>query len=152
MSTALAGHIVANFGNFNFKGEYIKYNYSAKDNFGNELDVVSMGAYGFPYNVAAEASIYVAGLAYSIPVEWGPITNIQPYFDWSMINKAEDNFENTVHMVPGCLISAGAIYTYVDYAIGKNNAWLGSWTNGLAAGSSDADFESRFNINIGYYF
>lgn len=152
MSTALAGHIVANFGNFNFKGEYINYNYAAKDDAGNDMDVVSMGAYGFPYNVASEANIYVAGLSYSIDVDWGPISNIQPYFDWSMIDKANSDFEPTTHMVPGMLITAGSVYTYVDYAIGKNNAWLGSWTNGLASGTADADAESRFNINIGYYF
>lgn len=151
-STAFAGHVLANFGNFNFKGEYINYDYAAKDNAGNDLDVVSMGAYGFPYNVATEANIYVAGLAYSINVDWGPISNIQPYFDWSMIDKTNNGFETTTHMVPGMLITAGSVYTYVDYAIGKNNAWLGAWTNGLAAGSPDADTESRFNINIGYYF
>ncbi|MCF8308879.1 MAG: hypothetical protein K9I68_07725 [Bacteroidales bacterium] len=152
MSTALAGHIVADFGNFNFKGEYINYNYAAKDNDGNDMDKVSMGAYGFPYNVAAEGSIYVAGLAYSINVDWGPITNIQPYFDYSMIAKSNSDYENSTHMVPGFLVTAGSIYTYVDYAMGKNNAWLGQWTNGLANGSPDADVESRFNINIGYYF
>jgi len=149
MSTAFAGHVVANFGNFNFKGEYIKYNYAAKDNNDNDLDVVSVGAYNGSYPIAAEASIYVAGLAYSIPVEWGPITNIQPYFDWSMVDKAENNFEPSVQMVPGFLISAGGIYTYVDYAMGKNHPWF---NGSLGAGSEDANFNTRFNINIGYYF
>ncbi|MDN5291450.1 MAG: hypothetical protein PWQ06_1689, partial [Anaerophaga sp.] len=112
-----------------------------------------------------EGDIWVAGLAYSIPVEWGPISNIQPYVDYSVINKAEDNFESSQHLVPGMLITAGSIYTYVDWAFGKNNAWLGpdisdeegnvvysTWSSGLAEGLEDADWESRFNINIGYYF
>ncbi len=154
MSTAFAGHLVANVGNFNFKGEYIYYNYAAKDNAGNTLDKLQMGAYAYNYNVAAEANMIVAGLAYSIPVEWGPISNVQPYVDYSVINKATAGFEPTQHLVPGMLITAGSIYTYVDYAMGKNNAWLGAdtWTNGLAEGSADAEWESRFNINIGYYF
>jgi hypothetical protein len=152
MSTAYAGHVVANLGNFNFKGEYVYYNYAAKDNDGNTLDKLQMGAYAYNYNVAAEASMIVAGLAYSIPVEWGPISNLQPYVDYSVINKAAAGFEPTQHLVPGMLITAGSIYTYVDYAMGTNNAWLGSWTNGLAEGTADADWESRFNINIGYYF
>jgi hypothetical protein len=151
-STAFAGHVVANYGNLNFKGEYVNYNYSAKDNAGNDLDVVQMGAYAFNYNVAAEANMYVAGLAYTIPVNLGPISSIQPYVDWSMIDKANSDFEASQHLVPGFLISAGAVYTYVDWAWGKNNAWLGEWTNGLAAGNPDAEWESRFNINIGYYF
>ncbi|GAO31361.1 hypothetical protein [Geofilum rubicundum] len=154
MSTAFAGHLVANVGNFNFKGEYVYYNYAAKDNSGNTLDKIQMGAYAYNYNVAAEANMVVAGLAYSIPVEWGPISNIQTYVDYSVINKAAAGFEPTQHLVPGMLITAGSIYTYVDYAMGKNNAWLGAdtWTNGLAEGSADAEWENRFNINIGYYF
>ena len=152
MSTAYAGHVVANFGNLNFKGEYIYYNYAAKDNDGNTLDKLQMGAYAYNYNVAAEASMIVAGLAYSIPVDMGPISSIQPYVDYSVINKSAAGFEPTQHLVPGMLITAGSIYTYVDYAMGTNNAWLGAWTNGLAEGSADADWENRFNINIGYYF
>ncbi|MGM0375816.1 MAG: hypothetical protein ACQEQ0_03490 [Bacteroidota bacterium] len=152
-SSALAAHLVADFGDgFNFKGEYISYDYGAVDNNGDEVDVVQMAAYNAPYNVAAKGNIMVAGLAYSIPVEWGPISNVQPYVDYSVISKDVSNFESSQHLVPGMLITAGSIYTYVDYAMGKNNAWLGSWTNGLAAGDPDAEWESRFNINIGYYF
>ena len=154
LSTAFAAHIVADFNNFNFKGEYIYYNYAAKADNGTTLDKIQMGAFGYNYNVAAEASIYVVGLAYSIPVSWGPISNIQPYVDYSIIDKVKSGFESTHHLIPGMLITAGSVYTYVDYAIGKNNAWLGAdtWTNGLAEGSANAVWESRFNINIGYYF
>lgn len=153
-SNAFAGHIVADFGNFNFKGEYIHYNYAAKDDLGNTLDQIQMGAYAANYNVAAKADMYVAGLAYSIPVNWGPISNIQPYVDYSIIDKAKSGFETTQHLVPGLLITAGSIYTYVDYAMGKNNAWFGAneWTNGLAAGDANAEWQKRFNINIGFYF
>lgn len=153
-STAFAGHVEANFGNFNFKGEYIHYNYAAKDNLGNTLDKVQMGAYGSNYNVAAEANMYVAGLAYSIPVNWGPISNVQAYVDYSIIDKAAAGFESTHHLIPGFLLTAGSIYTYVDYAMGKNNAWFGAdtWTNGLAEGDANASWEKRFNVNIGYYF
>ena len=151
-STAFAGHILANFGKLNFKGEYIRYDYGAKDNLGNTLDKVQMGAYSYNYNVAAKADVYVAGLAYSMDVDFGPITNIQAYVDYSIIDKRIAGFQSSQHLVPGFLITAGSIYTYVDWAFGKNNAWLGSWTNGLAEGSPDADWENRFNINIGYYF
>lgn len=154
LSTAFAAHVVANFKNFNFKGEYIYYNYAAKADNGTTLNKIQMGAFAANYNVAAEAHIYVVGLSYSIPVSWGPISNIQPYVDYSVIDKVAAGFESTHHLVPGVLITAGSIYTYMDYAIGKNNAWLGAdtWTNGLAEGSADAGWEKRFNINIGYYF
>jgi len=160
-STAFAGHVVGNFGNFNLKAEYIKYDYNAKGDQGNDLDVVQMGAYGYEYfggegysgGVAAEANVYVAGLAYSVPVEFGPISNIQFYVDYTMIDKVNENFYDTQHLVPGMLISAGGIYTYVDYAMGKNQPWLtGSFGKGLGTGVEDPDWNRRFNINIGYYF
>lgn len=153
-SNAFAAHVVGNFGNgFNFKGEYISYDFGAKDNAGNDLDAVQMGAYGYNYNVAAKGDIWVAGLAYSIPVDFGPISNIQPYVDYSVITKAEEGFYNSEHLVPGFLVTAGSIYTYVDWAFGRNNAWVGDqWTNGLAKGKDQGGWDRRFNINIGYYF
>lgn len=160
-ATAFAGHVVADFSGFNFKGEYITYDYTAKDNQGNDMDVVQMGAYGYEYfggqdytgGVAAKANIIVAGLAYSIPVDFGPISNIQPYVDYSVVQKSESNYEDTQHLVPGFLISAGNIWTYVDFAMGKNQPWLtGSFGKGLGSGVSDAEWNTRFNINIGYYF
>ncbi len=166
-STAFAGHLVGNFGNFNLKTEYIKYNYNAKgarvelDGAGDptenvttyDLETVQMGAYGFNYPVASEASLYVAGLSYTIPVEWGPISSIQPYVDYTFIDKTNEDFYDTQHLVPGMLVTAGSIYTYIDYAMGKNQPWLtDDFGKGLGAGVEDPDWLTRFNINIGYYF
>ncbi len=153
VSYAVAGHVLANVGNLNFKGEIISYDYASMSDDGEELDVIQMGAYGTPYNVATKANMYVAGLAYSFNVNLGPISSIQAYLDYSMVDKANENFEPTHHFVPGFLISAGGIYTYVDYAMGQNQPWLtDSFGTGLGAGVADADWYSRFNINIGYYF
>lgn len=160
-STAFAGHVVGNFGNFNLKAEYITYNYNAKGDNGNNLDVVQMGAYGYEYfggdsytgGVAAQANMYVIGLAYTIPVELGPISSIQPYIDYTLIDKTNENFYDTEHLIPGFLISAGPVYTYVDYAMGKNQPWLtDSFGKGLGSGVADAAWNKRFNINVGYYF
>lgn len=153
LATAFAGHVVGNFGNFNLKTEYIKYNYNGRDNAGEDLELIQMGAYGFSYPVASEASLYVAGLAYTIPVEWGPVSSIQPYVDYTLIDKANEDFYNTHHLVPGMLITSGSIYTYIDYAMGKNQPWLtGSFGKGLGAGIENPAWNTRFNINVGYYF
>lgn len=161
MATAYAGHLVANYGGFNFKGEYIAYDYKAVDNDGEDMKVVQMGAYGFEYfggedytgGVAAKANIIAAGIAYSFPVNWGPISNIQAYVDYSVIQKDEDAFNDTQHLVPGFLVTAGSIYTYVDLAMGKNQPWLtDSFGKGLGSGIENPEWNTRFNINIGYYF
>jgi len=167
-ATAFAGHVLGNFGNFNLKASFINYNYNAKADNGEDLDIIQMGAYGYEYfgsglnpgddgfysgGVAKEANIIAAGLAYSVPVEWGPISNLQFYVDYTVIDKAEDSFYNTEHLIPGMLVTAGSIYTYVDYAMGKNQPWLtGSFGKGLGTGVEDPDWNTRFNINIGYYF
>ncbi len=153
VATAFAGHFVGNFGQVNIKAEVATYNYKAKDDMGNSLDIVTMGAYGFPYPVAAEANMYVAGVAYSIPVDIGPISNIQPYVDYTLIDKTNEDFYDTHHLIPGFLISAGAMYIYVDYAMGKNQPWLtDSFGTGLGTGVKDPDWNRRLNINLGYYF
>lgn len=176
-STAFAAHLVADVANFNFKGEVINNNYAAKDDAGNDLSTIQMGAYGFPYQVATQASMYVAGLAYTIPLDLGPISSIQTYVDYTYTDKLEDGFVDMQHLIPGFMITAGNIYTYVDFAIGKNQPWLSSsFGTGLGEGqlySADTDskyyiddvnlqgtpvpmdkldWETRFNINIGYYF
>jgi len=160
-STAFAGHVVGNFGNFNLKAEYINYNYKARSDDGQLLDVVQMGAYGDVYyagegytgGVAAKANMYVAGLSYSIPVEWGPITNLTPYIDYTLIDKTHEDFYDTEHLIPGFMITAGPVYVYVDYAMGKNQPWLtDDFGKGLGSGVADANWNKRFNVNIGYYF
>ncbi len=167
---AIAAHLMSNFDNFNLQLQFINYDYAAKDDAGETLDRVQMGAYGDPYygdGVAARANIITAGLAYTIGVDWGPISSVQPYIDYSLMTKDGEingmNFENTHMLVPGFLITAGNIFTYVDFAMGKNHPWLtDSFGTGLGAGHldeagnpvpvEDLDWNLRFNINIGYYF
>ncbi len=161
ISTAFAGHVVGNYGNFNLKAEFINYNYKARSDDGQLLDVVQMGAYGDIYyggedysgGVAAKANMYVIGLAYSIPVEWGPVSSVQPYIDYTYIDKTNENFYDTEHLIPGFLVSAGPVYAYFDYAMGKNQPWLtDDFGKGLGSGIAGAEWNKRFNINIGYYF
>ena len=160
-SNAFAAHVVGDFAGFNLKSEFVHYNYKAKDDAGNKLDVVQMGAYGANYpggdkytgGVASKANIYVVGLAYNIPVSLGPISSIQPYIDYSLVDKANKEFENTHHLIPGFMVTAGPIYAYFDYAMGKNQPWLtDDFGKGLGSGVEDAPWNSRLNINLGYYF
>ncbi len=159
--TAFAGHVLANYGNFNLMAEFINYDFRAKADNGQDLDVIQMGAYGYEYwsgdgytgGVAANTNMYVFGIAYTVPVEWGPITSFQPYIDYTLFDKLNENFHNTHHLLPGIAVSAGAVYTYIDYAVGKNQPWLtDSFGKGLGSGIENPEWNSRFNINLGYYF
>ena len=152
-SYSLAAHYELTVGKFDLKAQISKYKYNTENPVDQTNDVIAMTAYGYPYLVASEATTYTLGAAYSVPVEWGPISNLLFYNDFGLINKKIDTFENSLMNVTGVLVSAGNVYTYIDAAQGKDQPWLGPvWGNALSNGTVDADWEMRFNINIGYYF
>ncbi len=150
---AFAAHYELQAGKLGVKAQVANYKYNPENLEGERDDVVAMTAYGAPYLVAAEASIYTLGLSYSIPLKWGPVSSVVIYNDFGYMDKTESNFESSIMNVTGAMFTAGNIYTYFDLAAGKNQPWLGSeWTNALASGTPDSDWEMRFNINVGYYF
>lgn len=150
---AWAAHYNGTAGRFNLKAEVAAYNYSAKNPTGQDADVIAMAAFGAPYLVASEGVNYTIGLSYCLPVESKLFDSFTFYNDFGVMDKKVSSFENSLMNVTGVLISAGPIYTYVDYALGKNQPWLGpQWSHALAQGDTDATWHARFNVNIGFYF
>lgn len=150
---AWAAHYELKAGKFDLKAQVSKYKYNAKNPVEDDSDVIAMTAYGAPYMIASEAMTYTIGLGYNVPVELGVISNLQFYNDFGMLDKTIDSFEDSFMNVTGVMVSAGSVYMYVDYALGKDQPWIGpEWNNALSTGTVDAEWESRFNINIGYYF
>ncbi len=153
ITTAFAAHINADLGKMDFRGQYIYYDYQARDDAGNKLSMVPLGAYGFKYPVAARAYVYMAGMGYTIDLDAGPLEKIQAYVDYSLFDKTHENHYNTHHLVPGVMAKIGNIYTYIDLAIGKNHPWLtDEFGSGMGAGRKNAPWNKRFNVNVGYYF
>ncbi|WP_068691111.1 hypothetical protein [Culturomica massiliensis] len=119
---------------------------------GEDRTLITMTAYGAPYLVAAKANIYSLSLGYKFPIHWGPFKSLQIYNDFGWLQKWNDNYKNSFQNVSGCLLTAGPVQTYIDYALGKNQAWLGPDWNGFGPGGGSDSWHARFNINIGYYF
>lgn len=139
--------------NWNVKLQYLTYDNKPENALGESRDMIEMTAYGFPYQTAARASIYSIGLAYTVPVSWGPISSLQFYDNYAYMDKAIAEWEDTQMNVLGILVSANPLYFYIDYASGLHQPWLGpQWTNALSTGDGNQSWETRFNINIGYYF
>lgn len=163
-----AVHANLNLAGINLKPQFLYYNWDAHDNAGNPLETVTMGAYGIPYEVATEGYIATLGIARSVDVSFGPVSNITFYNDFSYMGKlvgeeftGNDNFEASIHNITGFLVSAGPVFTYFDIAQGVNQPWLtDQFGVGLGPGHGDdpnsmfeeSEFNVRFNINIGYYF
>lgn len=150
---AWAVHYNADFRRFNFKAQITGFKHSAKNPPEQSNNIIAMAAYGAPYFIASESVNYTASLAYKLPVKSSLFNSFTFYNDFGIMDKKEKSFENTIMNVTGIMISAGPIYTYVDWAMGKNQAWLGpDWTNAFAKGNPDAEWNYRFNINLGFYF
>ncbi|WP_430811149.1 MULTISPECIES: hypothetical protein [unclassified Carboxylicivirga] len=151
--SAFEGHYKLTLNKFGLKAGIAYYNYNSENPLEQGDDLVALTAYGAPYLIAAEACTYTIGASYTIPVDWQHISSFIVYNEFGMLDKSEASFEDAMMNVTGVMVSAGPIYTYIDYAMGKNQPWLSpEWTNGLGAGNPDAEWEARFNINIGYYF
>jgi len=171
---ALALHADLNSGNFNIKPQFLYYSMDAINDAGNDVSTVAMGAYGIPYQVSTEAWIGTLGIAYSHDVDWGPITNLNFYNDFSYMQNTigegetlladgttltlDENFQSTIMNITGFLLSAGPVFTYFDIAQGVNQPWLtdnfgvGVGPGHEDLGIGDSDYNIRFNINIGFYF
>ncbi len=152
--TAAAAHVDANVGNFNAKAHAIYFNHLVDNDDGEQAKLVNMGAYGSgTYQVAAEALMFTAGFAYTIPVNKKLLSSIQFYDDFTYTYKTNTDFEPTMQNTLGMLLATGPIYTYVDIASGVNHPWLtNSFGTGLGEGVEDAGWNTRLNVNIGYYF
>lgn len=151
---AVAAHLDANLNKFNAKLFGIYYNHDTKWDDGTEAEVIPMGAYGSGvYPVATEATVLNLGISYPVTVNFGPISTLTFYNDYTLTDKANADFEDTQQNILGFMVTAGSVYTYVDIAMGKNQPWLtNTFGKGLGMGDPDADWNIRYNINFGYYF
>lgn len=149
---AAAIHTDLSFGKLNVKLQSMYYQYHLADS-AQYKEVLSLAAYGSAYEVATKAYLHTASFAYTVPVKLGPVTAVTFYENYSYMNKPQAGYTDSQMNVLGGMISAGNLVTYVDWAAGNNQPWLGpEWQNGLSSGNPESKWHSRFNINIGYYF
>ncbi len=150
---AWAAHADGTYGPWNVKAQFLQYAYGATDDDGVEVEVIRKGAYGDPYDMATEAWIATLGVQYTKEIDFGPFTQINFYENYSYMGKAAEGFEPTHQNVLGFSIAAGGLFTYFDIASGNNHPWLtDNFGVGLGPGVPDASWNTRFNVNIGYYF
>ena len=135
-------HLNSHYGNWNLQLQHTEYAYNIDD-----ITQMAVGAYGFYDSIAAEAKSGTVNLAYSLPVQWGPVTGLQFYNNYGLVYDKSDASANTMMNVTGFSVAAGGLFTYFDLVHARNQPFVG----GSAAGDSN-ETERRFNINIGYYF
>lgn len=147
---AVAAHVNGNYGKWNVQLTGIGYEYNPDNPVGVSDDFVQYGSFGFPFLAAAKGSVWSANVARSFDVDWGPVTGVTCYNDFSYIDADVNNSAESVQNVTGCMLVSGGLYTYVDWIAGKNMWFAGG--NGVGLESSAGEWNSRLNVNFGYYF
>jgi hypothetical protein len=160
-------HSRTQMGNWALMLQLTSYKYDADYRAGTGLsnDLISMGAFDFAWPVASKGTIPSIALSYtwSTPgIDW--IDSITFYNDYSIILKdgrAADGtkLNDSAMNVTGMAIASGGWYIYVDYAISDGNLFIGNEGDDYGADrvgdfgtNGNDDWNSRFNINFGYYF
>ena len=148
-----AVHLDGTYGDWNILLQHLHYAFDATDDDGADVDEVFVAAYGSPYAAAAEASMTSIGVQYTKDIDVGPFTQVNFYDNYTWMRKSADGFADTHQNVLGASLAAGSLFVYFDLASGKNHPWLTeAFGSGFAAGDEDARWNTRFNVNIGYYF
>jgi hypothetical protein len=150
---AAAVHLNGNYDRFNLQLQAARFSNNPENPPGQDDRFIVRGAYDAPYKVAAEGWLFVANLAYKLPIEGPPFDAITLYTDYSYLLKSESAFSDSQQFVVGASLEAGPALIYIDFAFGKNHPWLGpDYPAALAEGDPNADWELRFNVNVGFYF
>lgn len=160
-------HAILKWNNWKLAPQLTYYNYDVEYQVagGGIVDnVVTMGAYDFPTEVAAEAWIPAVSLSYyyeTPQVAW--LDYMIPYIEYSSIVKQESSFNDSELFIIGSAFARGGWYIYADMAFSNGNDFignrenslqqnnLGGFTSNFGENSNDA-WSTRFNINFGYYF
>lgn len=142
--SAFAAHLVGNYGPWNLQLQATEYEYDMDNGAGR----MAVGAYDFFDTIAAEATSYTGNVAYSLPVNWGPVSNLTFYNDYSLVTDKSGGLEDTWMNVSGVAVTAGGLYTYIDLILAENQPFVG----GSMDSATEPGTNTRFNINFGYYF
>lgn len=142
--SAYAAHLVGNYGPWNLQLQATEYEYDMDNGSGR----MAVGAYDFFDTIAAEATSYTANVAYSLPVNLGPISNLTFYNDYSLVTDKSASLEDTWMNVSGVAVTSGGLYTYIDLILAENQPFIG----GSMDSTAESGTNTRFNINFGYYF
>lgn len=150
---AVGLHYEIDYKTWNLKAQTIKASHDPKSGPDDPGNVITMAAYGAPYEVAADFNVYTLAISKGIPIDFGPASQLEFYNDFGYMDKQHVSFTDSFMNVTGVLVTTGQIFTYIDYAAGYNHSWLGgNFVDDFSQGDADAKWEARFNINIGYYF
>lgn len=159
---ALSGHIKTSLDALTLQAQLSYYHYDIDDdNPWGDDELLPFGAFDFPWPVAAEAMVLSLSGAYYIPtpdIDW--LDSVNTYIEYSTIQKSEDAHNDSDMLTIGAAWWRGGWYIYTEWAYSNGNYFVGSEGDDYSTFGGVGDFgingndtwNSRFNINFGYYF
>ncbi|MEX1199149.1 MAG: FlxA-like family protein [Methylophaga sp.] len=153
---AASVHMINKWNNFTLASQitYYEFDVSSLQPLGTDT-LIQMGAYDFPSTAAARGWIPAVSLSYYHKTNNLPwLDYVIPYIEYSSLIKTESEFNDSQLATLGAAFGYGNWYIYTDWAHSTGNEFVGGDTMfGDRLGANDEDeWESRFNINFGYYF
>lgn len=153
---AASVHMVNKWGQFTLASQitYYRFDVDSDQPLGTDK-LVQMGAYDFPSTAAAEAWIPAVSLSYYLEtnqIAW--LDYVIPYVEYSSVVKQESHFNDSELATLGAAWGKDNWYIYTDLSASNGNEFIGgdaAFGDRLGANQDD-DWQTRFNINFGYYF
>lgn len=153
---AASVHMVNKWNNFTLASQLTRYEFDvdASQPLGTR-DLVEFGAFDFPNTVAAKGWIPALSLSYlhkTPTIPW--LDSVTPYVEYSRIIKDKKGFNDSDLVTVGAAWARGGWYIYTEAAMSNGNEFVGgeaAFGDRLGANADDK-WQTRFNINFGYYF
>lgn len=145
-SHAVALHSLSRRGPWTLMLQGTRYDYGA------DTPHISGGFYDYTTDIATRGSLVAAALSYTwqAPVAW--LDSITFYHDYSRLIKSAPGFRDSTLNVLGAAFARGGWYVYADWAYSDGNEFVGDFRAGMWADNVGRTWQSRYNINFGYYF
>lgn len=151
--SAVAVHLDGDYGPWGVESQVFEYEYDPARPASERTDVIRYSGFDFPHTVAAEGTVYVFNVLRDFEVDWGPVSKLRCYSDYSRLDKELPGATDSELHTTGCGITAGPVYTFVDIIRGKNHHFLGVGPDvAFAEGVTNPEWNTRFNINFEIYF
>ena len=148
---AAAVHGDMKYHDWNVQLEWVEYSFDPENPVGVDTATVQLGAFQFPFMVAAEGSIASLNIAKEFSPGWRLADTITCYNDASIVSPSGSAGSDSIQNVTGCVFAKKGLYTYLDWINGQNMWFAGGPGIGLDAPDSD-EWKSRVNLNFGFFF
>lgn len=148
---AAALHMTAQNGPWGFQAMAVRQ-HMTPENPGDDR-LVSFGGFDATFNVAAKGNLYVGDISYSLASQYGWLSGIKLYANYSLFDKDVGQFNDSQRLIVGSSFSLGPLWIALEWLHGNNDPYIGGsdFTQSLGAGGSN-QWENQLYSNIGYYF